>query len=64
MSFAGKVKVAREKLLETERAMHAYLHNANYDSDHARQLAAEIRIARDELLDQLLWPYNRTEQPG
>ena len=60
VSLEQRVQFAREKLLERERAMNACLHSGvNDNSEYVRQLAVEIKIARDELLDQLIWAHSQ-----
>jgi hypothetical protein len=60
MQRAEEIKLARQILFEAEAALDIQVHCAEYDHQRCAELAKNVRIARDEFLDQLskFWPEN------
>jgi hypothetical protein len=48
-----KLKLARQKLLEAEKALNIQMHSPKYDHESCGRLAEKVRAAREEFLDQL-----------
>lgn len=55
-----ELKLARKRLFEAESALDIQVHRPEYDPQRCAELAENVRIARDEFLDQLgkFWPEN------
>jgi hypothetical protein len=55
-----KLKLARQRLFEAESALDIQVHRPEYDHERCAELAENLRIARDEFLDQLstFWAEN------
>jgi hypothetical protein len=55
-----ELKLARQRLSEAESALDIQVHRPEYDHQRCAELAENLRMARDEFLDQLskFWPEN------
>lgn len=62
-SYAEAKKLARERLLQAERALDAYVYGAECDHETLKQLSEAVHAARCEVLDVLseLWPERWTQ---
>jgi len=45
--------IARQRVTSAEDALYVHLHTRGHDQDRSRKLAEDLRVASDELLDQL-----------
>jgi len=60
-----ELRLARLKVFQAEEALYDYIHSQDSDTSRCRQLAEDVRIARDHLLDLLakLWPDDPPQEP-
>lgn len=58
MLFQNQAKLAKEKMLQTERALEDYFRRSIYNPEQEKQLLDAARVARGEFIDHLalLWP--------
>ena len=53
MPYTYKFELARQKMLEADRALNDYLRNCFYSPEQEKRLADSVKAARDEFVDSV-----------